>query len=72
MGRIIIEYLPDISEEAEKIISENITPAMTSYEGDSNQYNLLDILADIISMFSKEDQDVLKKLKSEGVDYIEL
>ena len=52
MGRIIIEYLPDISEKAEKIISEKITPAMTSYEGDSNQYNLLDILADIISMFS--------------------
>ena len=71
MTKFIVGYCPNISEKAEKIIIENITPSMTSLEGDSNQYNLDFIRTEIIDLFSEEDKKELSILHDEGIDYIE-
>jgi hypothetical protein len=71
MGRLVIEYLPGISEKAEEIIVANITPSMSSYEGDSHQYCLDPILSNILDLFPEEDRNILVALSEDGVDYIE-
>jgi hypothetical protein len=71
MNKFTVGYCPNISEKAEKIIIENITPSMTSLEGDSNQYNLDFIRTEIIDLFSEEDKKELSILHDEGIDYIE-
>jgi hypothetical protein len=71
MGRLVIEYLPGISEKAEEIISENITPSMSSYEGDSHQYCLDHILSDISGLLPAADRVLLETLIDDGVSYIE-
>jgi hypothetical protein len=72
MNKFIVEYCPNISEKAEKIIIENITPSMSSIDGDSHQYCLDFIISDILNDLPKEDQDTILILKSENVDYIEM
>ena len=71
MTKFIVGYCPNISEEAEKIIIENITPSMTSLEGDSNQYCLDFIRRDIFELLSEEDQKAIQVLINDAVDYIE-
>jgi hypothetical protein len=71
MNKFTVGYCPNISEEAEKIIIENITPSMTSLEGDSNQYCLDFIKSDIFELLSEEDQKAIQLLINENIDYIE-
>ena len=71
MSRFTVDYCPAISEKAEKIISENITPSMLSYEQDSSQYSLDQIAADVLELLSDEDQSVINKLIDEKVAFIE-
>jgi len=71
MNTFKVAYCPPISENAEKIISENITPSMVSIEGDSNQYCLDFIKSDIIDLLEQKDQDAINLLIDEKVDYIE-
>ena len=71
MSKFIVEYCPNISEQAEKIIIENITPSMSSTEGDSHQYNLDVILYNLFRELSVDDKIVLQTLSADKVDYIE-
>jgi len=71
MTKFTVGYCPNISEEAEKIIIENITPSMTSLEGDSNQYSLDFIMTDVFELFTAEDKLQLTLLTNENIDYIE-
>lgn len=71
MSRFIVEYCPNISEKAEEIIKNNITPSMVSIEGDSGQYSLDYISSEILGDLPKEDAEVIDNLLLAGVDYIE-
>jgi len=71
MGKFIVEYCPNISEQAEKIIIENVTPSMTSSDGDSHQYSLDFIMTDVFEQFESEDKLQLTLLTNQNVDYIE-
>lgn len=70
MSRILIEYAPSISEKSQSIIEENITPSMTSQDGETSQYCVDFILSDIINLPAK-DIKLIKELQSEGVEYLE-
>lgn len=71
MTTFIVAYCPPISEEAEQIIIENITPSMVSSDGDSNQYCVDFIKSDIIDLFTQEDQDAIHMIADAGVEYLE-
>jgi len=70
MSRILIEYAPSISEKSQIIIEENITPSMTSQDGETSQYCVDFILSDINNLPAK-DIKLIKELQSEGVEYLE-
>ena len=57
MSRIIVEYDPDLSGEAKELIRNNITPSMTSNDGDSSQYNINFVLADLFRELPVEDEN---------------
>lgn len=74
MSRILIEYLPPISEKGMEIIQENISPSMTSSDGESNQYDLDIVLKDIGHELPHNDQEYLGGIHNEDVpvEYIEM
>jgi hypothetical protein len=71
MSRIIVEYNPDLSGEAKKLIRNNCTPSMTSNDGDSSQYNIHFILADLFRELPVEDKIVIQALSADNVEYLE-
>jgi hypothetical protein len=74
--RFSVEYNPPITKHAERFIQSEITPSMTSDDGDSSQYPI-DICMEELE---KENQDgvfkhdisYLKLLLEENVAYIEI
>ena len=71
MSRIIVEYDPDLSGEAKELIRNNITPSMTSNDGDSSQYNIDFVLADLFRELPVEDKIVIQALSADNVEYLE-
>jgi len=73
MSRILIEYLPAISERGMEVIQENITPAFTSSDGDANQYDIQFVLSDAGSELPYNDREYLSGIANEEVpvQYIE-
>jgi hypothetical protein len=71
MSRIIVEYGPDLSGEAKELIRNNITPSMTSNDGDSNQYLIDFVFFDLFRELSVEDKIILQALSADNVEYIE-
>jgi hypothetical protein len=72
--RFIVEYNPSISKHAERFIQSEITPSMTSDDGDSSQYPI-DFVLESLEQEKDElfDQDIkyLKFLSEDDVAYIE-
>ena len=71
--KITIEYNPSISKPAKAYIRYEVTPSMTSYDGDSNQYSMsycIEKLEEEKELFN-QDIEVLNKLAQSSVDYIE-
>jgi hypothetical protein len=71
MSIFTVSYCPDISEEAENIIKDNITPSMVSQEGDSGQYCISHILSEIKEQLSEKDAEAISLLSDANVAYIE-
>ena len=71
MSRIIVEYEPDLSGEAKELIRNNITPSMTSNDGDSSQYNIDFVLADLFRELPVEDKIIIQALSADNVEYLE-
>ena len=74
--RFSVEYNPSISKNAERHIREEITPSMTSEDGDSSQYPIDFVLESLEAENQDEvfNQDIayLKQLSEEDVAYIEI
>jgi hypothetical protein len=71
MARILVEYNPPISIEAQQLIRNKVTESMRSNDETSCQYAI-----DMVAILLKErdmydDINVIHKLITEGVDYIE-
>jgi hypothetical protein len=76
MSRIIVEYNPDLSGEAKELIRNNITPSMSSndgdsHDGDSHQYNIDFVLADLFRELPVEDKIIIQALSADNVEYLE-
>lgn len=71
MSRFIVEYNPNLSSEAKSLIRNNITPSMTSEDGDSSQYNIDFVLADLFRELPVEDKIVIQALSADNVEYLE-
>jgi len=71
MGRIIIEYRPDLSIITEKLIKENITPSMISNDESSCQYDI-NMIAKLLYEYDNEDLSIVEKLIKEGINYLEI
>lgn len=69
--RIIVEYCPNISKKAERIIRDNITPSMISNDETSCQYEITMCLEELIEDVHVEDFKTISSLMDEGVSYIE-
>jgi hypothetical protein len=74
MGKVIIEYMPELSNEAVKIIKENVTYSMISIDETTCQYDVdrcietLEIYDDVYS----GDLWKINELILDGVSYLEL
>jgi hypothetical protein len=71
MARILVEYNPPISIESQQLIRNKVTESMRSNDETSCQYAI-----DMVAILLKErdmydDINVIHKLITEGVDYIE-
>lgn len=74
--RFSVEYNPSISKNAERLIRAEITPSMTSEDGDSSQYPIDFVLesleAENQDQVFNQDITYLKQLSDEDVAYIEI
>ena len=71
--RLVVEYMPNLSQEAIEEIRQTQDASMSSEE--KSQYCIEDVLANISSrncFIPMDDELKLKNLRSEGVDYIEI
>lgn len=73
--RFSVEYNPNISKNAERLIRAEITPSMTSEDGDSSQYPI-DFVLESLEEDNQDgvfNQDIayLKQIADEDVAYIE-
>ena len=73
--RFSVEYNPSISKYAERLIRAEITPSMTSEDGDSSQYPI-DFVLESLEEDNQDgvfNQDIayLKQIADEDVAYIE-
>jgi hypothetical protein len=71
MSRIIVEYNPPLSEVAQKIIREDVTPSMISEDESSCQYAIEMCIDSLDDDLNEDDFILLKELEGEGVHYIE-
>jgi len=70
--RIIVEYCPNISKDAQKIIRDNVTPSMISNDETSCQYEISMCLEELIENdVCVEDYKVITSLIEQGVSYLE-
>ena len=71
MSRIIIEYNPKLTKQAEKLIRNNVTESMRSNDESSAQYDI-DMVADLLEEYDEyEDLVLINKIREEGVHFIE-
>jgi hypothetical protein len=77
MSRIIIEYNPELSLKAQKIIQDEVSPSMISNDDDSScQYEISMVSECLHDIFYqgvkiKSDLKLITKLIDEGVSFIE-
>lgn len=69
--RIIVEYYPSISKEAQKIIRDTVTPSMISNDETSCQYEISICLEELIEDVHDEDYKLISSLIEQGVSYLE-
>lgn len=65
-----VAYNPEISSTNKKLIKTEITPSMTSQDGDSDQYPI-DMVIELLEQFEDKEKDI-NYLKELNVDYIEI
>lgn len=71
--RFTVEYNPSLSKHAERFIQSEITPSMTSYDGDSSQYPI-DFCIERLEEENQDqvfNQDITYLKGLEDVAYIE-
>lgn len=69
--RIIVEYYPSISREAQKVIRDTVTPSMISNDETSCQYEISMCLEELIEDVYVEDYKLISSLIEQGVSYLE-
>jgi hypothetical protein len=72
MSKIIIEYMPELSEVGTEYIQNNFSASMEAVDGSTKQYDLPILIADVGDQLPTEDLTLLKGLLEGGVDYIEI
>jgi hypothetical protein len=72
MSRIVIEYCPLLSEEANVIIESNLTASMVSNDDTTKQYEIEMVRELLVEYDYFVDIEVITKLITEGVNYIEI
>ena len=72
MSKVIIEYMPELSENGAEYIENNFSVSMEAVDGSTKQYDLPILIADIGDQLPTEDLTLLKGLLEDGVDYIEI
>lgn len=71
MARILVEYNPPISIEAQQLIRNKVTESMRSNDETSCQY-AIDMVAELLKERDMyDDLKIVQDLINEGVDYIE-
>lgn len=71
MSRILIEYCPEISEEATETITQEVTPSMVSEDNSTNQYAIDMVYEALKDAGLDDDLAIIDELINEGVSYIE-
>ena len=72
MSKVIIEYMPELSENGAEYIENNFSVSMEAVDGSTKQYDLPILIADVGDQLPTEDLVILKGLLEDGVDYIEI
>jgi len=72
MSKVIIEYMPELSENGAEYIENNLSASMEAVDGSTKQYDLPILIADVGDQLPTEDLTLLKGLLEDGVDYIEI
>ena len=71
-----VAFEPPLTMSTKLLINNKINPSMQSADGNTNQFlleNVLDILEDFIDdVITPTDQDLIKQMQREGIEYIEL
>lgn len=67
-----VEYCPELSEEAEKIIRDAITPSMISPDGDTELFHLESLMLELANKLPEADEKTLNVLLTLAIDYIEI
>ena len=72
MSKIIIEYCPPFSEEANELIEKEITASAVSNDKSSSQYDIDMVREKLCDNDLLDDLLILDELIKEKVNYIEL
>lgn len=72
MSRFTVEYNPSISQDAKKIIEENVVASMESRDACSYQYEIDQIISAVANILASDDYEKLRALRDEEVEYIEI
>lgn len=71
-----VAFEPPLTMSTKLLINNKINPSVQSADGSTNQFlleNVLDILEDFIDdVITPTDQDLIKQMQREGIEYIEL
>jgi len=72
MGKIIVQYMPSISQEAKKFIFEEVGYSMISRDEDSYQYEI-DQCLEVLKSYERftDDVSIINELIFEGVHFLE-
>ena len=71
MSRIIIEYNPEVSLKAQKIIQDEVSPSMISNDESSCQYQISVVSHQLLVHGQTDDAYLIHELINDGVHYIE-
>lgn len=73
MSRIIIEYMPKLSEAARRIIRAEVTYSMISKDEDSHQYEITQCIEalEVYDDIYKKDLKIINELLAQNTHYLE-
>ena len=72
MGKIIVQYMPSISEGAKALIAKDVSYSMISKDEDSCQYEI-DQCLEVLKSYERftDDVSIINELIFDGVHFLE-